>query len=206
LGKSFLYSVAPLNGCHLEMTKYFCSQAFMPCHYETPVGAYGPPVTFPRPLCNSNCVAFNSKCAPLIAAQPSLAANCSATGAITGMKQTCDGTVTVTGEPNFPATTINLVIAKPMCNSYTANNNGTLVAQTIQFHVSCPGRLVLPIQSNTPNRINGGSCSTPCPLITFNESDYNNSDRLARGLAVCSFILTVFLLSTWLVFPEKRKQ
>jgi hypothetical protein len=65
---------------------------------------------------------------------------------------------------------------------------------------------VLPTQSDTPNRINGGSCSTPCPLITFNENDYDNSDRLAKGLAVCSFIVTVFLLSTWLIFPEKRKQ
>jgi len=76
--------------------------------------------------------------------------------------------------------------------------------------LSCPFPLVVPDNPTSPNILPipnvNVSCAIPCPSPVFLDSEWQTVHREILGLSVISFVMCLFMLLTWIIFPVKRQQ
>ena len=215
------------NGCLESLEKMLCSLVYTRCDRTvlptslTPYLTPGSPLAqavpflqlpFPQLPCSSLCDRVQTQCAVLLSSNAQLAAyaNCSAMGTVLTPTMNCAGAAIDAGGANFPNKTSTL--ATLTLNGYPI----PLVSQCNQFistyptNVSdvftCPFPLVRSSSGESVNAILGGSCALPCPSIVFSRDDWSRANRFVIGFIVASFVTSLFLWLTWVIFPVKRKQ
>jgi hypothetical protein len=72
--------------------------------------------------------------------------------------------------------------------------------------MSCPSPLVVAENQNSSTIIPGTSCAFPCPSFQYNANDNTAADVIMLVNSTISFVLTLFLLVSWLILPSKRNQ
>jgi hypothetical protein len=205
------------TGCDKNVAKFVCGQAFMPCHTkQVPAGPITLTTYLPRPLSNYQCNLYKSSCAALLPsfAGTSLYPDCQSSGIIQPALVDCKTNATIiAAAPNFPEMTVTF--GTGLSATTVAANNFTVDAYTtgtstdlasVTAPLTCPAPLVVPQNPSTKSRINGGGCATPCRSLLFTSEQYANADLFFKVLGSISIVLSTFLIATWLVFPEKRKQ
>lgn len=202
----FLFAVAPVSlsgsrvGCREALAKFVCGAAFMPCADIT-IAALGQTVKFPRFPCRSVCNNYESQCAPLISmltALPgtsSLLPDCDATTRGPGHYVNCSGTLLSAGEPDFPIQ--NTTFGAPVQGTPLVTDCDNTAVGSVNF--VCPAPLVVPDRDDAA-RVNGGSCSTPCPSFLFSESSYVMQDYIMVFGTILSTICVLFVFTMWVMY------
>ena len=228
--KQAFITAAVGTGCLESIEKMLCSMVYTRCDTTvlesslTPFLPYLPPgsllprvlpalkIPFPQLPCSSLCQRVQAQCSTLLASNEALAglANCTGQGFVLAPSKTCTGASSDAGGLNFPNSTSTLayltlsgnrVPVVSQCNQFVS-----LYATNVSEVFECPFPLVRASGPDSVNAILGGSCALPCPSIVFSRDDWAKANRFVIGFVVASFITSLFLWLTWVIFPVKRKQ
>lgn len=195
--------------CLDTLLDFLCSMTFMPC--ESVFIS-----ELPQYPCHSLCLKAMDECASLFGSNEMLAQvkmNCSARGAyIAPAEKKLCGEVIRSAQPDFPlqkfvfksVEEVGVEIASK-CNPGASSRliEGQRVAPIDAYSaVSCPNPLVkVPIGSG----LYGGSCKDPCPSFVITSDEWDVAETIFNIFSPLSFIFSLFVFLTWVIFPKTRK-
>jgi len=213
---------APLT-CLPKLLDFLCSTAFPTC-VEVDVGPpfsamFTHPPPFPSLPCRSLCQSFVADCGSFWSAFKLGAVlplpNCSSVGSTFVPPVVACGRTLNAGAVDFPVESSQFLPSPPIstvCNPGALELNRTN-SQALLAAVQCPDPLVRPespasTQTLTELVLPGAvsSCATPCVSFFFTESQWVSTEVAFTVICVLSLLANTFVLLTWTLFAEKRKQ
>jgi len=102
------------------------------------------------------------------------------------------------------------ITLETMCSIYSSTDPEQ--AQTEEWpgsavaaiHPYCSYPMVYPIDRTLPHEF--GRCNRKCPIPTWTRAEYRDMERWADAFGTVSLVLSIFLLTTYLISPENRKK
>lgn len=198
------------NGCQASLARLQCQQAFPACAQSASMlGA-----VFRSPACQDDCQHFTAVCGSFISSsetiQALLSVNCSTTGSfIPAILDPITGSRLNRPVENFPNSTY---LCDGLASSSTPNCSCNALQARVDANnvttsptVSCPPGMRVRTAFDTSEVALTDSCTTTCPSALFSQADWDSSDVVMNVCSVFSFVLNLFAMLTYLIFPEKRK-